>query len=90
MSGTDGNLLWWGWLSFSPQFFTTAEEVLKVRSGEIKLNDERFLQSLQPIASTYAKGWWNEDYASKKFADIEAAFGAGRDGHRPRADHRRR
>ena len=77
MSGTDGNLLWWGWLSFSPQFFTTAEEVLKVRSGEIKLNDERFLQSLQPIASTYAKGWWNEDYASKKFADIEAAFGAG-------------
>ena len=77
MSGTDGNLLWWGWLSFSPQFFTTAEEVLKVRSGEIKLNDERFLQSLQPIASTFAKGWWNEDYASKKFADIEAAFGAG-------------
>ena len=80
MSGTDGNLLWWGWLSFSPQFFTTAEEVLKVRSGEIKLNDERFLQSLQPIASTFAKGWWNEDYASKKFADIEAAFGAGKMG----------
>jgi ABC-type glycerol-3-phosphate transport system substrate-binding protein len=77
MSGTDGNLLWWGWLSFSPQFFTTAEEVLKVRSGEIKLNDERFLMSLQPIASTYEQGWWNEDYASKKFADIEAAFGAG-------------
>jgi len=77
MSGTDGNLLWWGWLSFSPQFFTTAEEVLKVRSGEIKLNDERFLMSLQPIASTYDQGWWNEDYASKKFADIEAAFGAG-------------
>jgi ABC-type glycerol-3-phosphate transport system substrate-binding protein len=80
MSGTDGNLLWWGWLSFSPQFFTTAEEVLKVRSGEIKLNDERFLKSLQPIASTYDKGWWNEDYASKKFADIEAAFGAGQMG----------
>ena len=80
MSGIDGNLLWWGWLSFSPQFFTTAEEVLKVRSGEIKLNDERFLQSLQPIASTYDKGWWNEDYASKKFADIEAAFGAGQMG----------
>jgi ABC-type glycerol-3-phosphate transport system substrate-binding protein len=80
MSGTDGNLLWWGWLSFSPQFFTTAEEVLKVRSGEIKLNDERFLQSLQPIASTYDRAWWNEDYASKKFADIEAAFGAGQMG----------
>ena len=83
MSGTDGTLLWWGWLSFSPQFFTTAEEVLKVRSGEIKLNDERFLQSLQPIVSTYDKGWWNEDYASKKFADIEAAFGAGEMGIAP-------
>jgi len=80
MSGTDGNLLWWGWLSFSPQFFTTAEEVLAVRSGDVKLNDERFLKSLQPIASTYDKGWWNEDYASKKFADIEAAFGAGQMG----------
>ena len=87
MSGIDGNLLWWGWLSFSPQFFTTAEEVLKVRSGEIKLNDERFLQSLQPIASTYDKGWWNEDYASKKFADIEAAFGAGQMGIVPGLDH---
>ena len=77
MSGLDGNLLWWGWLSFSPQFFTTPELVLQVRSGEIPLNDERFLLSLEPLASTYDKGWWNEDYTSKRFADVEAQFGAG-------------
>lgn len=77
MSGIDGNLLWWGWLSFSPQFFTTTAEVLKVRAGDIKLNDPRFLKSLEPLASTYAKGWWNSDYASKKFADMEASFAAG-------------
>jgi ABC-type glycerol-3-phosphate transport system substrate-binding protein len=77
MSGLDGNLLWWGWLSFSPQFFTTPELVLQVRSGEIPLNDERFLLSLVPLASTYDKGWWNEDYTSKRFADVEAQFGAG-------------
>lgn len=77
MSGLDGNLLWWAWLSFSPQFFTTPELVLQVRSGDIQLNDDRFLRSLEPIASTFQNGWWNEDYASKKFADVEAQFGAG-------------
>ncbi len=77
MSGVDGNLLWWAWNAFTPQFFTTADEVNKVRTGEIPLDDERFMQSLAPIASTYAKGYWNEDYASKQFADMEAAFGAG-------------
>lgn len=83
MSGVDGNLLWWGWLSFSPQFFTTANDVLQVRLGKVPLNDPRFLQSLEPLASTYAKGWWNEDYASKKFADVEAMFGAGSIGMTP-------
>ncbi len=77
MSGVDGNLLWWAWLSFSPQFFPTAADVLKVRTGEVKISDEPFLKSLQPIASTFGKGWWNADYASKKFADVESSFAAG-------------
>lgn len=77
MSGVDGNLLWWAWNAFTPQFFTTADEVNKVRTGEVALDDERFMQSLAPIASTYQKGYWNEDFASKQFADMEASFGAG-------------
>ena len=60
-----------------------AAEVDTIRTGETKINDERFVQSLAPIAGTYAKGYWNEDFASKQFADIEAAFGAGEIGITP-------
>lgn len=80
MSGVDGNLLWWGWISFSPQFFPTSADVLKVRSGEVKLTDDRFVQMLTPIASTFKAGFWNADYASKKFADVESMFAAGKVG----------
>jgi multiple sugar transport system substrate-binding protein len=72
-SGVDSFLAWWAWSSYSPQYFT-AEDVLRIRSGEIPLNDPRVLASLQPVAEMYANGWWNEDYADKSFTDMESAF----------------
>jgi multiple sugar transport system substrate-binding protein len=73
-SGTDSFLAWWAWSSFSPQFFPTAEDVLGVRTGDIPLTDPRVLQSLQPVAEMFEKGYWNEDYADKAFTDMESAF----------------
>jgi ABC-type glycerol-3-phosphate transport system substrate-binding protein len=77
MSGVDSYLAWWAWSSISPQFFRSTDDLLAVRDGTIPLTDERFRSSLEPLAQTYANGWWNEDYSSKKFTDIEAAFAAG-------------
>lgn len=73
-SGTDSFLAWWAWSSFSPQFFPNPEDVLAVRSGEIPLTDPRVLQSLQPVAEMFQKGYWNDDYADKAFTDMESAF----------------
>ena len=73
-SGTDSFLAWWAWSSFSPQFFPNPADVLAVRSGEIPLTDPRVLQSLQPIAEMFDKGYWNSDYADKAFTDMESAF----------------
>ncbi len=72
-SGVDSFLAWWAWSSFSPQYFT-ADDVLKIRSGEIPLNDPRVLASLQPVQEMFANGWWNADYADKAFTDMESAF----------------
>jgi multiple sugar transport system substrate-binding protein len=73
-SGTDSFLAWWAWSSFSPQFFPNPEDVLAVRSGDIPLTDPRVLQSLQPVAEMFQKGYWNDDYADKAFTDMESAF----------------
>jgi multiple sugar transport system substrate-binding protein len=73
-SGTDSFLAWWAWSSFSPQYFPNPEDVLGVRSGDIPLTDPRVLQSLQPVAEMFEKGYWNEDYADKAFTDMESAF----------------
>jgi multiple sugar transport system substrate-binding protein len=73
-SGTDSFLAWWAWSSFSPQFFPSPDDVLGVRTGDIPLTDPRVLQSLQPVAEMFEKGYWNEDYADKAFTDMESAF----------------
>ena len=73
-SGTDSFLAWWAWSSFSPQYFPNPEDVLGVRTGDIPLTDPRVLQSLQPVAEMFEKGYWNEDYADKAFTDMESAF----------------
>ncbi len=83
MSGVDSNLVWWAWSSLTPQFFPTNEDVQQVRSGEVKLDDERFKQSLQPLVETYEQGWWNEDFRDRKFADVEGQFAEGRIGMVP-------
>ena len=77
MSGVDSYFAWWMWNSFSPQFFTTDEDLLSVLSGETKLTDPRMLQSLEPIKETFDNGWWNPDYRDQEFADVEAKFGKG-------------
>ncbi len=76
-SGADSVLAWWAWSSFSPQFFTP-EDVLGIRSGAIPLDDPRVLASLQPIEDMFKAGYWNEDYADKKFTDEAALFGDGK------------
>ncbi|WP_449647617.1 ABC transporter substrate-binding protein [Rhodoglobus sp.] len=77
MSGSDSFILWWAWSSLSPQFFST-DDVNAVRSGDIALNDDRFLESLQPLLDSYNADCWNDDYAGKKFTDVEADFAAGK------------
>lgn len=79
MSGSDSFILWWAWSALSPQFFT-AEDVNKVRTGEIKLTDERFLRSLEPLKELYDEGLVAEDYIGKKFTDVEADFAANKVG----------
>src|SRR5690606_789165 len=76
-SGGDSFILWWAWSALSPQFFS-AEDVLKVRAGEIPLNDPRFADSLAPLVESFERGCWNSDYAGKGFPDIEADFAAGK------------
>ena len=78
MSGVDSNLAWWAWSSLTPQFFPDNAEVQKVRTGEVGLDDPRFLQSLEPIAETYERGWWNKDFRDRKFADVEGQFASGK------------
>jgi multiple sugar transport system substrate-binding protein len=78
MSGVDSNLAWWAWSSLTPQFFPSNEEVQQVRSGEVPLDDPRFLQSLEPIEETFRQGWWNDDFRDRKFADVEGQFAAGK------------
>lgn len=73
-SGTDSFLAWWAWSSFSPQYFPDPADILAVRSGDIPLTDPRVLQSLQPVAEMFEKGYWNSDYADKAFTDMESAF----------------
>jgi multiple sugar transport system substrate-binding protein len=80
MSGVDSNIAWWAWSAFSPQAFPTTDDVLKVRTGEIPLNDPLFLQTLEPIRETYAQGWWNEDFRDRKFTDVESEFAKGKIG----------
>ncbi len=77
MSGSDGFVLWWAWSSLSPQFFSP-EDVNAVRTGELKLTDERFARSLTPLKELYDEGLVASSYAGKKFTDVEADFGAGK------------
>ena len=77
MSGVDSYFAWWAWNAFSPQFFRTDEELLSVLAGETPLDDERMLQSLEPIKETYDSGWWNPDFRDQEFADVEAKFAKG-------------
>jgi multiple sugar transport system substrate-binding protein len=83
MSGVDSNTAWWAWSAFSPQAFPTTDDVLQVRTGDVPLNDPLFLQTLEPIQETYARGWWNEDFRDRKFTDIESQFAKGRIGMVP-------
>ena len=76
MSGSDSFILWWAWSSLSPQFFST-DDVNAVRAGDIALNDERFMDSLQPLLDSYNADCWNSDFAGKQFTDVEADFAAG-------------
>lgn len=76
-SGIDSFLAWWAWSSFSPQYFS-AEDVIKVRSGEIPLTDPRVLASLQPVEDMFQAGYWNTDYADKSFTDMASLFGDGK------------
>ncbi|MDO8188013.1 ABC transporter substrate-binding protein [Conexibacter sp. JD483] len=78
MSGVDSNLAWWAWSAFSPQAFPTVEDVLKVRTGDIPLDDPRFLRTLEPLKQTFDEGWWNDDFKDVRFTDVEAAFTRGK------------
>lgn len=77
MSGVDSNLAWWAWSAFSPQFYTTTDELLAVRNGETPLTDDGLLAGLEALRETYESGWWNEDFRDLSFPDVEAAFGRG-------------
>jgi ABC-type glycerol-3-phosphate transport system substrate-binding protein len=77
MSGVDGNCALWAWQCTMALFFGPADDQ-KVRAGEIKLNGPQFYNSLQPLRETFAAGYWNTDYASKTFPDIQADFAAGK------------
>lgn len=77
MSGLDSKLAWRAWIAFSPQVFPTVGDVLAVRSGAIRLDDHRFLQTLQPLRESYTKQWWNPLARISEIGDVEGAFGLG-------------
>lgn len=77
MSGLDSKLAWRAWLAFSPQAFPTVADVLAVRSGETRLDDHRFLQTLEPLRESYTKLWWNPLSRISEVADVEGAFAKG-------------
>lgn len=83
MSGVDSTLAWWAWSAFSPQVFPTTEDVLAVRTGEVALNDPRFLQTLEPLQQSYQDGWWGDGFRDRKFTDVEGDFAKGRVGMVP-------
>lgn len=77
MSGVDSYFAWWMWIAFSPQFFTTEEDLLSVLGGETPLNDPRLLTTLRPVEESFRNGWWNEDYKDQDATRIEAKFARG-------------
>ncbi len=83
MSGLDSMLAWWAWSAFSPQAFSTSAEVLRVRTGEIPLDDHRFLRTLEPLRESYTRGWWNPRVHLSTLATIESGFSGGQIGMVP-------
>jgi ABC-type glycerol-3-phosphate transport system substrate-binding protein len=78
ISGGDSYTTWWMWNTMTMQFFPSAAAARQIATGAVKLNDSRLLQALQAVQQTYNNGYWNADYALKKFSDIEADFIAGK------------